>query len=154
MSTANTLSQGLQGLVSSFTGTATVNAPPPAVTAATPIVLTFSVDPDTDLQPVFITSPWGNWEVQPWNCASLAATKRLQAYLKSKLGLDSTISYDWPDGTFAGGSPFQQTGQVPFLDFPSATGQWGKHQAAGQIMLLYYKFPTAADDMVERSLSN
>lgn len=98
---------------------------------------------------------FGAHQEQPWNCATVAATQRLQSYLKGKLGLDSTISYDWPEGSWGGATPFQQSGTVPYLDFPSATGQWGAHQNAGDIMLAYYKFGSqAADGMVEKSLSN
>lgn len=129
--------------------------PTPNVSIPVPVTVpSFVVNPSVDLVAVYVTSPFqiGGYQINPWYCASLSATQRLVSYFKSKLGLIASISFDWPEGSFAGGSPFQQSGMVPYVDFPDVTNGNG-HMNAGGTLLEYYVFPnTSADQTLKEWL--
>ena len=68
------------------------------------------------------------------------------AYVKAKLAIEASVSFDWPLGAFAGGSPFQQSGMVPYLDFPSAVNPINGHLNAGSVFIEYWQFNNSQAD--------
>lgn len=116
--------------------------------APAPAVPTFAVNAGVDLQPVYVTSVFaiGGYQINPWYCASIAAAQRFAAYAKAKLNLDATISFDWPQGSWSSGSPFQQSGTVPYIDFTNPADGGVQHMRAGDILLEYSIFPNNVAD--------
>jgi hypothetical protein len=90
----------------------------------------------------------------PYNCATLDATKRLQTHLAT-LGLHPVISMDYPMPGWSGNGPFQQEGpngatgagaRVPYLDFTNAGTSALDHENAGGILVEYLKMGQALSD--------
>lgn len=90
----------------------------------------------------------------PYNCATLDATKRLQTHLAT-LGFHPTISMDYPMSGWSGQGPYQQEGpggstgaaaKVPYLDFTNASTSVVDHENAGGILVEYLKVGQALTD--------
>ena len=56
-------------------------------------------------------------EIFPQEAATPDAASRLLTHIET-LGLAPVLTSDWPLGTFAAGSPFAQSGKVPYFNFP------------------------------------
>lgn len=67
-------------------------------------------------------------EIDPHECATLAAANRLLAHVTT-LGIAPGISVDWPLDDFAEGSPFAQSAKVPYFDFPRTPTSEDKNQS-------------------------
>lgn len=79
--------------------------------------------------------------VNKYYCATDSAAGRFITHLKN-LGIGNCqLSEDWPLGTFAPGSPFQQGQKVPFVDFINTDGNVIDHENVGQCILEYLHYP-------------
>jgi hypothetical protein len=128
--------------------------PTPTAAPVTPAPLTFTVNPMVDLAVVMMPGFFGEAGYQEyiWNCATVAAAERLQAYLAAKLGLSCTIGFAYPDGPPVVVQATQSAYTVPYFTFAlnadgSIPGPPGNSNIAivGGLLLEYYQFPTSAD---------
>lgn len=113
---------------------------------------------ETDFQTGFVvvdtTGDSPTVQQNPANCATLAATQRLQTHLAT-LGFHPTITMDYPMPGWSGNGPFRQEGpngavgtgaQVPYLDFTNGETGAVDHENAGGILIEYLKVGQALTD--------
>ena len=98
--------------------------PTPPVVATPPVPVIFTVNPTTgvggDLQVIALNSAVGvgSYQIDPWDCATVAFAERLQARLNTLLGLNCTIVYGYPESYAQFTGTFAQAGMVPYAQFP------------------------------------